>query len=414
MNSKERVLTTLNHKEPDKVPIDLGSTDITSISAIAYTNLKKQLGITAYKTKICEVIPQLARVDDAILDLFDIDVVNLSRIMNENEKDWYDVNIHGIDVQYPKWFTPRQNPDGSFEIVHPDGTVLGKMSRNSEFYDQTYYPSADGYPKDYNEFQNHLDKNVWFNRTFNVFDDLNKEEYFKLYQKKASIYQEESNKAFTYSFGSVLFEVASFSRRMDRFLTDMIRKPSKVEKFLDFTVQWVKEELEVVFHYLGDLIDVIRLGDDFGENNGPFFSPRLFRKFIKPRYKEITEFIKRHSKAKIFLHSCGSIKPLINDIIDSGIDILNPVQLSVKNMDPKELKEEFGDDIVFWGGGISTRTVLNKKSPEEVKREVNRLMNIFSPGGGFVFATVHNITSDVPPHNIIAMFEAIHEFNNNL
>ena len=141
-------------------------------------------------------------------------------------------------------------------------------------------------------------------------------------------------------------------------------------------------------------------------------NPKLYRKIFKPRLAELCSYIKKQSNMKIFFHSCGSIKPLIPDFIEVGVDILNPVQINVKNMDPKELKEEFGADITFWGGGADTRNVINRKSPEEVKKHVLELLEIFAPGGGYVWNTVHNILPDVPPQNIIAMFEAIEEFNN--
>jgi uroporphyrinogen decarboxylase len=141
-------------------------------------------------------------------------------------------------------------------------------------------------------------------------------------------------------------------------------------------------------------------------------NPKLYRKYFKPFHEEMFTYVKKHSSMKIFFHSCGGIYPLIPDLIESGIDILNPVQINVKGMEPKRLKKNFGEDITFWGGGADTRNIINLKSPEEVKKHVFELLKIFTPGGGYVWNTVHNILADVPPHNILAMFEAINQFNN--
>ncbi len=197
---------------------------------------------------------------------------------------------------------------------------------------------------------------------------------------------------------------------MDNFLVDLLENPTEVEGLLDALVEHHLETLEKICSAVGDLVDIVRFGDDFGTNHGLFMSPKTYRRFFKPRQKILCDFVKKHSKMRIFLHSCGSVYPIIQDFIEVGFDILNPIQITARDMQPERLKIEFGKDITFWGGGCDTRFILNKGSPEEVKSHVRKNIETFAPGGGFVFATIHNILSDVPPQNIVALFEAVGEY----
>jgi len=169
--------------------------------------------------------------------------------------------------------------------------------------------------------------------------------------------------------------------------------------------------LEKVCNSVGDIVDIIRFGDDLGMTQGPFMSPEIYRQLFKPRHKILCDYVKSHSQMHTFIHSCGSISLLMPDLIDAGIEIFNPVQTNVYGMDPAFLKKEFGADCTFWGGGIETAGTLNKAAPEKIREQVLQRMELFSKGGGFVFNTVHNILPDVPPENIIAMFDAVKEFN---
>jgi len=170
------------------------------------------------------------------------------------------------------------------------------------------------------------------------------------------------------------------------------------------------QTLEKVCEAVGDVADILRFGDDLGTDQGPFMSPKTYQKLFKPRHRQLTEYVHKHSQMKAFLHSCGSIYKLLPDLIEAGYDVINPVQITSRDMDPARLKQEFGKDITFWGGGADTRHILNHATPEQVKDHVRRNIEILSPGGGFVFNTVHNILGDVPPQNIVAMFEAIDEY----
>ena len=168
--------------------------------------------------------------------------------------------------------------------------------------------------------------------------------------------------------------------------------------------------LEKICRAVGDVVDIIRLGDDLGMNTGPFMSPDTYRKLFKPRHAKLCEYIHQHSTMHTFLHSCGSIYKLLPDVIEAGFEIINPVQTNARDMQPEKLKKEFGASVTFWGAGADTRAVLNHGSPQQVKDDVRRNIELLSPGSGFVFNTIHNILPDVPPQNVVAMFEAVDEY----
>lgn len=384
MTSQERIKAAINHKEPDKVPIDLGATQTTGISAIAYHNLKNFLGIKTGQTRIFDIIQQLAQPEDEILDRFQVDAVSLGRFFNENAEDWYDLEVNGIPAQYPSWFLPRHNDNGSMELVHPDGTVISRMSEAALVFDQTYWPCHDQYPEGISGFLQALPKSHDFALVTTPFDKLNQKGFWRKLRRDTIEYKKTTDRALILDLGISLFQFGTSMCRMDKFLMDIIRRPNEVEKFLDIVLEFNIASLSLVCKYLGDLIDVICIADDLGENSGPFMNPKAYRKIFKPRHESMCDYIKKNSNMKIFIHSCGSIIPFIYDFIEIGIDILNPVQINAKGMDPKFLKEEFGDDITFWGGGADTTNVINRKSPEEVKSHVKELLEIFSPGGGYV------------------------------
>jgi uroporphyrinogen decarboxylase len=201
-------------------------------------------------------------------------------------------------------------------------------------------------------------------------------------------------------------EVCSWLRGYEQYYIDLALNQKWIAYMLDRMVEFKTAFWARALKEVGDLVDVVVEADDLGGQNNLLFSPDTYRQLIKPRHKRLFNFIKEQAPVKVFFHSCGAIRPLIGDLIDAGIDILNPIQISSPGMDPKELKEEFGSDLVFWGGGVDTQVVLGAGSPEEVKADVRRNIEALAPGGGFVFAAVHDIQANVPPENIMAMWEA--------
>jgi uroporphyrinogen decarboxylase len=191
---------------------------------------------------------------------------------------------------------------------------------------------------------------------------------------------------------------------------DLVAEPDNVERLLEALMERHLAALKRVCQAVGDIADIIRFGDDLGANGGPFMSPKVSRQFFKPRHTFLCDYVHRHTRMKTFLHSCGSIHALLPDLIEAVYDIINPVQTSCRDMEPERLKADFGKDICFWGGGCDTKLVLNTATPAQVKEHVKRRLEVFMPGGGFVFNTVHNILPEVPPQNIVAMYEAMQEF----
>lgn len=412
MTSRARVLAAIRHQQPDRVPIDLGGTPSSGISAIAYHNLKQHLGITDGHTRVYDVVQQLAQPEDATLDRFGIDAVDIGRAFNTEDSDWADFALpQGITVQFPAWFKPVQQPNGAWDAFAPDGERIATMPIGASFFDQTYFPYLDGYPDDFRGLADVMPKIHWAGLVHSPWDHAGEADFWQQLREKAIALRESSGRALMIVAGCNLFEWGTFLRRIDNFLMDLVSDQDNVERLLDALLEIHLATLEQVCNAVGDVADILRFGDDLGMDTGPFMSPAIYRKLFKPRHKALCDYVKQHSQMHTFLHSCGSIYRLLPDLIDAGYDVINPVQTSSRDMEPRRLKAEFGDAITFWGGGCDTRHVLNNDTPAGVKDHVTERLEIFSPGGGFVFNTVHNILPDVPPENIVAMYEAVDEFN---
>ena len=411
MTSRERVLNSIVHREPDRVPLDLGSTPSSGVSAIAYNKLKDLLGLSEGSTRVYDVVQQLAQPEESILNLFKIDVLDIGRSFNSEDVDWYDVTLSdGSRGQYPSWFHPVEQQDGSWQAYTADGTFIAKQPQGAPFFDQTFFPYIDGYPKDFHDLPAAMDKVLWAALVHSPWDHAGDRDFWQTLRQRTIQLKSESDRALMIVCGCNLFEWGTFLRRLDNFLMDLLSDQLNVERLLDALLEQHLATLEKICQAVGDLVDIIRFGDDLGMDQGSFMPPELYRKLFKRRHSTLCAFVKKHSSMHTFLHSCGSIYELLPDLIEAGIEIINPVQTNTQNMEPERLKREFGKDLTFWGAGIDTRTVLNRARPEEVKKQVQRRMEILAPGGGFVFNTVHNILPDVPPQNIVAMFEAIDEF----
>ncbi len=411
MTSRERVLSAIQHQEPDRVPVDLGSTPSSGISVITYNNLKNYLGITTGYTRVYDVVQQLAQPEDEILDRFQIDVVDIGRTFNTNDEDWYDITVSdGSQAQYPTWFHPTSQDDGSWNVYDAEGTLIARMPEGATFFDGMCFPYIDGYPDDFSGLPKAMNKILWAALVHSPWDNANKPDFWTTLRANAQQLRTSTDRALMIVVGCNLFEWGTFLRRIDNFLMDLILDQHNVERLLDALMEQHLAFLEKVCQTVGDIVDIARMGDDLGMDSGPFMQPNIYRKLFKPRHTILCEYIKKNSQMRTFLHSCGSIYKLIPDLIEAGYDIINPVQTNIKDMEPERLKKEFGKDITFWGAGADTRSVLNRATPEQVKEHVKHRLEILSPGGGFVFNTVHNILPDVPPENIMAMFEALEEF----
>jgi uroporphyrinogen decarboxylase len=406
MNSRERILSSINHVQPDQVPVDLGSTPSSGISAMAYTHLKSHLGLTGHQTLVYDVIQQLAEPEDEILDLFGVDVVDLGRAFNTDTGEWYTVALQdGSPAKYPQWFKPVRQSDGSWLAFSTESVLVGKMPAQGMFFDQTTFPYLQGYPDHFREMPSAMNQVIWSALVHSPWDHAAEPGFWQRLRQETLRLRETTDRAILIVCGCNLFEWGTFLRRIDNFLMDIYTEPKSVERLLDALMAIHLQTLEKVCAAVGDIADIIRFGDDLGMDSGGFMGPEYYRRIFKPRHQ-------KHSQMKTFLHSCGSIAEIIPDLIEAGYDILNPIQTQCRGMEPERLKREFGRDITFWGGGSDTRNILNRGSIADVKEDVKRRLEILTPGGGYIFNPIHNILPDVPPENIIALFEAVKEFAN--
>lgn len=411
--SRERILAAIAHQEPDGVPIDLSATPSSGISAIAYGNLVKHIGRPDLPVQIYDVVQQLAQPHMEILDRFGVDVLDIGRTFNDKPSDWHPVTMANESAAfYPKWFKPTQMADGSFQTYDNDGKrMLSRMPIGATFFDQTYFPYVNGYPDSYENLDAEMGRIMWARDAHSPWDHSGESDFWKKLRENTLKLRQSTDKALLVVCGCNLFEWGTFLRRMDNFLMDLMCDPYNVEKLLDQLMIRHLATLEKVCNAVGDIVDIIRFGDDLGMSSGPFMDADTYRELFKPRHKILCDYVKSHSKMHTFIHSCGSISMLMPDLIDAGIEIFNPVQTNSWNMAPDFLKKEFGQDCTFWGGGIETVGTLNVGTPQQIRDQVFERLEIFSKGGGFVFNTVHNILPDVPPENIVAMYEAVKEFN---
>ncbi|MBT3191419.1 MAG: methyltransferase [Verrucomicrobia bacterium] len=412
MTSRERVLAAIEHREPDRVPVDIGATPSSGISAMAYGNLKTHLGIEGGHTRIYDVVQQLAQPEDAVLDRLGVDVVDVGRAFNNADTDWYDIQTaDGQTAQYPTWFRPQRCDNGSWSAQLQNGTEIAHMPAGGAFYDQSLFPWLDEYPSDMKAaLPDAMGKVLWAALVHSPWDHAGKDGFWEDLRARTIALRESTDRALMIVCGCNLFEWGTFLRRMDNFLMDLFIDEANVERLLDALMESHLATLEKVCAAVGDVCDILRFGDDLGIDTGPFMPPELYRKLFKPRHAQLCAYVHQHSNMKTFLHSCGSIYQIMPDLIEAGYDVINPVQTNCVDMEPERLKREFGKDICFWGGGCDTREVLNRATPAEVKAHVLKRLETFAPGGGFVFNTVHNILPEVPPANMMAMFEAMDEF----
>jgi uroporphyrinogen decarboxylase len=411
MTSRECILSAIDHRQPDKVPVDIGATPSSGVSMVAYQNLLNHLGMTHLRNQVYDVIQEVTQPEMEFLDRFGVDVVDVGRYFNTADDYWQELElINSYPALYPKWFKPEKQPDGSWLAPGKTGEFIGKMPVGATFFDQLIFPYLNGFPDNYDDISHQMLRVIWGGFGFTPFDWLDQKDFWKMLRETILREREKSDRAFLIGVGCNLFEWGTFLRRIDNFLMDLYMEPANVHRLLDKLVSGHMEFLEKICESVGDIVDIIKFGDDLGTNAGPFMPPETYKEFFGPRHRIMCDYVKANSSAHTMLHVCGGIYELIPGLISAGFDIINPVQINAANMEPERLKREFGKDVTFWGGGCNTQSVLNHATPDMVRDHVRRNIEIFNKEGGFVFTTVHNILPDVPPENIMAMFEAVDEF----
>jgi len=409
MNSRERVLKALKHQEPDRVPLDCGGCRSSTISAVAYGRLKRHLGIEGGDIALYDVVQHQAMPEQWYLDRFEVDVVDVTREYCLDTANWSDWELpDGQMAKMPPWIADRLEPEagGGWVYRDTDGDVLGRMPPGGYFFDQTHWPMADVGPEEYDHPEKYAPKGMWSAITAPLAHLAGEPEFPQLLGEAAKKLYEETDYAILLGAGCNLFEAAQFLRRPDNLLMDLAANRKNVERLLDRLLEMNLASLDRMLDAAGPYVQIVMVGDDLGTQTAPFISPKMFREVFKPRYRVMYDFIKKKQPdVFIFLHSCGSIYPLLGDLIDAGLDIINPVQTSAADMEPARLKREFGKDITFWGGGADPQNTLPFGTPADVAAEVEEKTRLLAPGGGFVFATSHNIGPEVPPENVLAVYE---------
>jgi uroporphyrinogen decarboxylase len=368
MSSRERVLAALNHQEPDRVPIDFGGTTATSIVIPAYEKLKSHLGLS-HATKLRAARAQTVIPDDSVLDHFDID----TRALVLGNFSMAQARGGETDAFIDAWGTTwKKAPDGHF--INVDGPF------------QKSDPKAKT-----------LESHVW--------PDPDDPSLYQRLREESDYLRKTTHRALILNLPLGVVHQCQFMRGFAEWLMDLVVNPEFAERMMDIVAEiWIRIA-ENALEAVGENVDVVEWGDDVAMQEALLFSPNTYRTQIKPHHQKMMNAIKSRTDAKVLYHSCGAVAPLLDDLIEIGIDALNPVQVSAKGMDPTILKEQFGNRITFWGG-IDTHRILPQGSTTEVREEVERISRELGKGGGYILASVHNIQADVPTENIVAMLEA--------
>ncbi|HYB21244.1 MAG TPA: uroporphyrinogen decarboxylase family protein [Thermodesulfobacteriota bacterium] len=375
MTHKERAMAALSHQETDRIPIDFGSTISTTIIMPAYENLKRYLGLQ-HQTQLMVKRGQTVIPDDRVLDHFDVDFcgIHLGSFKGGNYRELDSTTV--IDAWGTTWKKAEGghfiNVNGPFQNAEPKLELL----------------------------ENHL----WPNPDEpGLYEGLG---------EQAAHFRRTTDRAIILDLPVGILHQCEFLRGFGEFLMDLVINPEFADRMMDRVADIWARIGQNALKAVGKNVDVVSWGDDLASQESPLFSPRIYRQLVKPKHRRMIQAIKSSADVKVHYHTCGSVYDLIGDLIDIGVDALNPLQVSARNMDPARLKKEFGNRLAFWGG-MDTHRVLPFGSSDEVRKEVRKMIDVMGKGGGYILATVHNIQAEVPPENIVAMFEEARSYRKN-
>jgi hypothetical protein len=417
LTSRERVIRTLNHQEPDRVPLDLGATSVTGMQVSAVYNLRQALQLDPPGTpvKVIEPYQMLGEIAPDLIDALGVDVVGLNAprgffgFANENWKPW--TLFDGTPVLVPGAFNTIPEPNGDI-LLYPEGDrsapPSGRMPRGGYYFDSIIrQPPID---------EAHLDPAD----NLEEFGPISEAD-LAYFANEAEHLRSTTDKAIVGNFGGTSFgDIAMVPApwlKHPKGIRDVAEWYMSTVSRRDYVWQIFERQCEIglanlarVYEVVGDRVDVVFVtGTDFGMQTGPFISPRAYRSLYQPFHRQINDWVHTHTPWKTFIHSCGSVWALLPDFVEAGFDIVNPVQCSAKDMDPARLKATFGDRLTFWGGGVDTQKTLPFGTPDEVRAEVKERLRIFAPGGGFVFNTIHNVQARIPVENLLALYETVRQ-----
>jgi len=417
MNSRERLITTLNHEMPDRLPLDLGATGQTGISAGTLYRLRKALGLEEKRIKIIEPGQMLGEVEQDVLKTLGCDVIglwNTGNFYGYKNDDWKEWEMEdGTPIWMCGGFTYDQDADGK-KWVYPQGDRTAEysavMPKGGSFFD-----SAPRAAFDWDLDEEDLTPVNDFKDDFSVVSDKEARYWEK---KSLELYENTEYGIVGLLGGAGLGDAAMVPgpfvkhpkgiRRVDDWLMAHAMYPDYIREVFRYQTDIMLKNLEIYKQAVGERIQVVWIsGTDFGNQRGTMISKEIFRELYKPFYKEINDYVHRNTKWKTFYHTCGAVYGFLDDFAEMGLDCLNPLQLSADGMDAVRIKEEYGDKFTFWGGGVDTQKVLPFGAPEEVRRQVRERIDILGKGGGYVFNTIHNIVANVPTENLLAMYKEV-------
>jgi len=418
MTSRERVLTAFAHTQPDTVPIDFSGHRSSGMAAIAYAGLRRHLGLPQRPVRVYDPIQQLAVIDDDVLGRFGVDTLEMGRGFSHEAQDWQEWKLpDGSPCLMPAWVKLERRP-GEWVMKSAQGTVLGRMPDGALYFEQVNYPFLES--DDLPGLARAYEECMWTSPAAAAPPGPagSGPDGQRRLREGAMKLRGATDRAVIGLFGGNLLEAGQFLYRNDTFFMLLAGEPERAAAFMDAAVELHLQNLRTFLSAVGDAIDIIVFGDDLGMQTGPQISPAMYRELFKPRHSLLWNTAKKLAPAgrggdpsrpavKVMLHCCGSIRSLLPDLIDAGLEAVNPVQISTAGMEATGLKKDFGRDIVLWGGGCDTQTILRSGTPQEVRSHVRRQVDAFAPGGGFVFQQVHNILDGIPPANIEAMFDAV-------
>jgi len=377
MTARDRLLTALDHREPDRIPFDLGSTQVTGIHVVAYRRLRDHLGLPPAEPRICDLVQGLALPDDDVVERLGVDVRGLFPLNSHNWKiDLFDAGSCLAFVD--EWgMTQHQPKDGGLYF----SVVKSPLDRADLTVDDV---RARAWP------------------------DTGDPGRIAGLRDLAQAYRNQGRAVMIKGVLAGIFEMSQRVRGMERLMVDLASDEALACAVLDAMLERKLRFWDMALPRLGDLVDVVSEADDYATQASQLISPRMFRRIFKPRLQALFSRIHQLApRAKLFFHSDGNVRPILPDLVEIGIDILNPIHITATGMEPAALKRDFGRDVCFWGGGVETQTVLPFGTPQEVGDNVRRNVDALAPGGGYVFTAIHNIQADVPPENIVAMIEAL-------
>ncbi len=408
MNSRERIWAAIRHEEADRVPIDVGGTGVTNINLVAYGNLKRHLGLTEGRARIFHTWIQVPEIESVIAERLHSDTVTLPRyrmclgIPNTEFKPW--TFVEGTEFLVPVDFNPTRNEFGDFEWFEQGLKLAEAPGEGTHGFSLRYHPLREATTtQEIDQWFDTYDGN--FTARIHVSD-----EELVWARKFARQLRETTDKAIVADYFGTVLENAQGIVGWDTIYMHMLAEPALAKYFFERLVHEIVTGLKRYLEAVGEYIDVVMLADDIGHQRGPMMKLDVYREFVLPGHKAIFQTIHDNSNAAVFFHTDGSVMPLLPDLIDAGMDCFNSVQTDAADMNGMELKRRFGKNVTFWGGGVDTHRILPFGTPEQVREDVRRRMKIFGPGGGYVFASIHNILGDVPPENILAACDAANEF----